>query len=58
MQGPMVIELPPGPLLAVLMDLNQRYILDMGLPGPDAGTAVGTWWCRLTAPGSQATSNR
>ena len=35
--GPMVIELPPGPLICIAMDLNQRWILDMGLPGPDAG---------------------
>lgn len=35
--GPFVIEMPPGPLLAVMMDLNQRWLLDMGLPGPDAG---------------------
>jgi hypothetical protein len=35
--GPMVIELPPGPLMCVVNDLNQRYVMDMGLPGPDAG---------------------
>lgn len=35
--GPMVIELPPGPMLGVMMDLNQRWVLDMGIPGPDAG---------------------
>ena len=35
--GPLVIELPPGPLICVGMDLNQRWVLDMGLPGPDAG---------------------
>lgn len=35
--GPIVIELPPGPLICIAMDLNQRWILDMGLPGPDAG---------------------
>jgi hypothetical protein len=35
--GPMVIELPPGPLICIAMDLGQRWILDMGLPGPDAG---------------------
>ena len=35
--GPMVIELPPGPLICIAMDLNQRWVLDMGLPGPDAG---------------------
>src|SRR6201996_2689508 len=35
--GPMVVELPPGPLMCVANDLNQRYVTDMGLPGPDAG---------------------
>jgi hypothetical protein len=35
--GPIVIELPPGPLICIAIDLNQRWILDMGLPGPDTG---------------------
>lgn len=35
--GPMVIEMPPGPLICVAMDLNQRWVADMGVPGPDAG---------------------
>ena len=35
--GPMVFELPPGPLMCVVNDMNQRYVMDMGLPGPDAG---------------------
>jgi hypothetical protein len=35
--GPMAVELPPGPLMCVVNDLNQRYVMDMGLPGPDAG---------------------
>jgi hypothetical protein len=35
--GPVVIELPPGPLIAVALDLNQRWLADMGVPGPDAG---------------------
>jgi hypothetical protein len=33
--GPMVVELPPGPLMCTSNDLNQRWIMDMGLPGPD-----------------------
>ena len=36
-QGPMVIELPAGPLISIAMDLTQRWVMDMGLPGPDAG---------------------
>jgi hypothetical protein len=35
--GPVVVELPPGALMCVVNDLNQRYVMDMGLPGPDAG---------------------
>ena len=35
--GPVVVELPPGPLICVVNDVNQRYVMDLGLPGPDAG---------------------
>ena len=35
--GPMVIDMPPGPLICVAMDLHQRWVADMGLPGPDVG---------------------
>jgi hypothetical protein len=35
--GPMVVEVPPGPLIIVSMDINQRWVADMGLPGPNAG---------------------
>lgn len=35
--GPLVVELEPGPLIVVAMDVNQRWVADMGLPGPDAG---------------------
>jgi hypothetical protein len=35
--GPMTIELPAGPLIVVAIDVNQRWVADMGLPGPDAG---------------------
>jgi hypothetical protein len=35
--GPIVVEVPPGPLMCVVNDLNQRYVMDLGLPGPDAG---------------------
>ena len=31
------MELPPGPFMCVVNDLNQRWVIDMGLPGPDAG---------------------
>jgi hypothetical protein len=35
--GPLVIELQPGPLIVCSIDINQRWVADMGLPGPDAG---------------------
>jgi hypothetical protein len=35
--GPIVIDIPPGPIMAVINDLNQRFVMDMGLPGPDQG---------------------
>jgi hypothetical protein len=35
--GPMVLEFPPGPLMSTANDLNQRWVMDMGLPGPDKG---------------------
>lgn len=35
--GPMLLELPPGPLLGTVLDLNQRWIADFGLGGLDAG---------------------
>lgn len=35
--GPMVVEVPPGPIMGAANDLNQRWVLDLGLPGPDAG---------------------
>ncbi len=36
-KGPMVVELAAGPLIVVAMDVNQRWVADMGIPGPDAG---------------------
>jgi hypothetical protein len=35
--GPMVIELPPGAYIGLVNDHYQGWVLDMGLPGPDAG---------------------
>jgi hypothetical protein len=35
--GPFVIELPAGPLIGAALDINQRWIADMGIPGPDEG---------------------
>ncbi|KRG46373.1 hypothetical protein ARC20_05635 [Stenotrophomonas panacihumi] len=35
--GPIVVELPAGVIMGVINDLNQRYVTDLGLPGPDAG---------------------
>ncbi|MBO9200548.1 MULTISPECIES: DUF1254 domain-containing protein [Niastella] len=33
--GPMVIDIPAGPLIVVALDINQRWVADMGIPGPD-----------------------
>lgn len=35
--GPMVVELPPGPLICVGMDINQLWVADLGVPGPAHG---------------------
>jgi hypothetical protein len=35
--GPIVIELPPGTLMGAVNDLHQRWVMDIGLPGPDHG---------------------
>jgi len=35
--GPIVVELPPGLLLGVSLDINQRWVADLGIPGPDGG---------------------
>ena len=34
---PVRVELEPGPLIVCSTDINQRWVADMGLPGPDAG---------------------
>jgi hypothetical protein len=36
-QGPMVVEVPPGPYIGLIDDHNQGWIHDMGIPGPNAG---------------------
>ena len=36
-EGPMVVELPAGPLICIAMDINQRWVADLGVPGPAAG---------------------
>jgi hypothetical protein len=36
-QGPVVIEIPPGAIVGLLDDFWQRSLVDVGLPGPDAG---------------------
>ena len=35
--GPIIIELPPGPLMGVAMDIYQRWVADIGLTGPENG---------------------
>jgi len=36
-KGPMVVELPPGAYIGLINDHYQGWVLDMGLPSPDAG---------------------
>ncbi|MFY0571677.1 DUF1254 domain-containing protein [Archangium lansingense] len=35
--GPVVVDVPPGPYIGLINDHNQRWVIDMGIPGPDAG---------------------
>lgn len=35
--GPIVVEIPPAPLMCIVNDLNQQFVMDLGLRGPDAG---------------------
>lgn len=35
--GPIVVEFPPGPLMSSTNDMNQIWVMDAGLPGPDKG---------------------
>jgi hypothetical protein len=35
--GAMIVDVPAGSLIGVALDLNQRWIADLGLTGPDAG---------------------
>jgi hypothetical protein len=35
--GPMVVDIPPGPFIGLADDHHQRWIMDMGIPGPDEG---------------------
>ena len=33
--GPVVVEIPPGPIVGLIDDFWQKSISDVGLPGPD-----------------------
>ncbi len=35
--GPMVIEVPAGPVMSAVNDMNQLWVMDIGMPGPDKG---------------------
>jgi hypothetical protein len=64
--GPFVIDLPPGAFMGAVNDVNQRYVMDLGLPGPDQGRGgkhliVPPGWDGETPDGyyiGQATTNR
>jgi len=49
--GPLVIELPPGPLLGAAVDINQRWVADLGLPGRTPAAAASTSSCRPATRG-------
>ncbi len=36
-QGPVVIEIPPGAIVGLVDDFWEKSLVDVGLPGPDAG---------------------
>lgn len=38
--GPMVIEMPEGPYMGIVDDHHQRWVVDLGLPGKEAGKAA------------------
>lgn len=35
--GPIVIDLPAGPYIGLIDDHHQRWVADLGIPGPDGG---------------------
>ncbi len=35
--GPVVVEVPSGPFIGLINDHNQRWVIDLGIPGPDGG---------------------
>ncbi len=35
--GPVVIEVPAGPIMSAVNDMNQLWVMDIGMPGPDKG---------------------
>lgn len=35
--GPIVLEIPAGPIMSAVNDMNQLWVMDAGLPGPDKG---------------------
>lgn len=36
--GPLVVEVPAGPMLGAILNADQSWIADMGIPGADHGT--------------------
>jgi len=36
-EGPLVVEIPAGPMLGAILNADQSWISDMGIPGPDHG---------------------
>jgi hypothetical protein len=48
--GPLVVELPPGPLLGAGLDINQRWIMTWAFPARTPARAAGTCCCRRATP--------
>ncbi len=44
--GPLVTELPPGPLIVCSIDVNQRWVAEWGCRGPMPARAESICWCR------------
>jgi hypothetical protein len=48
--GPMVVELPAGPLVGAALDVNQWWVADLGVPGPDGGKGGKHLLCHRVTP--------
>ena len=49
--GPLVIEVPEGPLLGAALDINQRWIRTWACPAPTPARAASICCCRRATAG-------